>query len=144
MQETMLYMNNKQKKQLTFSTYANEEERLKNKPKRKQIINMQLEVEMERYKHKIEGKFNNSTVNKGYVFPLKPDTSRENSPFQKKGGKSYSYSPDVVDSNVFTFSENKKQLESSNFEFGANSSVMKSNKANPQYSRGTHGQATGV
>jgi hypothetical protein len=36
---------------------------------------MQLEVEMERYKQKIEGKFNNSTVNNGYVFPLKAESS---------------------------------------------------------------------
>jgi hypothetical protein len=40
---------------------------------------MQLEVEMERYKQKIENKFKNSTVNKGYVFPM--TKSRDNSPF---------------------------------------------------------------
>ena len=96
------------KKQLTFSIYQTEEERLLNKPKRKSVPNVQLEVEMERYKQKIENKFKASTINNGYTFPRPRDNSP--TPFQKKTiEESYGYSPEGSIHNVINFSEGKKK-----------------------------------
>lgn len=55
---------------------------------------MQLEVEMERYKHKIEAKYAASTINKSYAFP-RIEEPRANSPFKpKKIDNSLNVSPE--------------------------------------------------
>jgi hypothetical protein len=55
---------------------------------------MQLEVEMERYKLKIENKYEASTINKNYAFP-RVEEKRIDSPFKpKKIDNSLNVSPE--------------------------------------------------
>lgn len=49
--------------------YISEEERNKNKPRRKAVPNPALELDMNRYRQKIESRFQASTVNRKFKFP---------------------------------------------------------------------------
>ena len=77
---------------------------------------MQLEVEMERYRVKIENKYAASTINKNYKFP-RADDSRADSPFKpKKKDNSLTVSP--VQSRGNKTEDRHAESNASNFEFG--------------------------
>ena len=61
------------------SIYQSEEERLNNKPRKETVPNSALEKDMNRYKAKIEGRFQLSEMNRKYVFPLLPESEDESS-----------------------------------------------------------------
>ena len=59
------------------SIYQTEEERLFNKPRRQAVPNPALELDMARYKLKIERKFAESYVNHSFVMPrIRPPPQR--------------------------------------------------------------------
>ena len=51
------------------SIYQTEDERLKNKPRRKAVPNPALELDMARYRLKIERKYSESFVNRNFKMP---------------------------------------------------------------------------